>query len=168
MKALQLHERLIKAQDLQQEVDSYMKAWNEIHIETALCEEFHEWYNALGLFKDWKKHKTAKEKQLDELADCLAFALSLLNHKHKTFSYDRSKFTLKRISNKEHKNAMLNEIKTGYLFNKRVGTTVYIQEPENAIELIIDIAILFYTLEELFEAYEKKSLVNIQRQKDGY
>ena len=168
MNKYELHNKLIDLQELQRKVDSHIKIWNKTHIETALCEEFHEWYNAIGFFKDWKQNKTPKEKQLDELADCLAFALSLLNHKHKTFSYDRCKFTLKRINNKEHKNTMLNEIKTGYLFNKRVGNTVYIQEPENSIELIIDIAILFYTLEELFEAFEKKSLVNIQRQKDGY
>lgn len=63
---------------------------------------------------------------------------------------------------------MTNEIKTGYLFNKRVGNTVYIQGAENSLELIFDIAMICYSLEELFEAYEKKSLVNIQRQKEGY
>ena len=63
---------------------------------------------------------------------------------------------------------MVNEIETGYLFNKRVGNTVYIQTTEFALELILDIAMLYYSLDELFEAYKKKSMVNIQRQKDGY
>ena len=168
MNGFQLHDKIIELQRLQQEVDSHMEVWNELHIETALCEEFHEWYNAIGFFKDWKKNKTPKEKQLDELADCLAFALSILNHKHKTFSVDRCNFILRRIKNKGHKKGMTNEIKTGYLFNKRVGNTVYIQGAENSLELIFDIAMICYSLDELFKAYEKKSLVNIQRQKEGY
>lgn len=168
MNGFQLHDKIIELQRLQQKVDSHMEVWTELHIETALCEEFHEWYNAIGFFKDWKKNKTPKEKQLDELADCLAFALSLLNYRHKTFSIDRCKFILKRIENKPHRKGMTNEITTGYLFNKRVGNTVYIQGAENALELIFDIALLFYSLDELFVAYEKKSMVNIKRQKEGY
>nr|DAW39274.1 MAG TPA: hypothetical protein [Caudoviricetes sp.] len=36
MKSLELHDRLIKAQDLQQKVDSYMKVWKENHIENEI------------------------------------------------------------------------------------------------------------------------------------
>lgn len=42
------------------------------------------------------------------------------------------------------------------------------QTSEFALELILDIAMLYYSLDELFEAYKKKSMVNIQRQKEGY
>lgn len=168
MNKFELHKTLTELQELQRKVDSHIKIWNRKHIETALCEEFHEWYNAIGLFKDWKINKTSREKQLDELADCLAFTLSLLNDDRHVYSIDRCRFILKRISNKDHKKAMLNEIETGYLFNKRVGNTVYIQTTEFALELILDIAMLYYSLDELFEAYKKKSMVNIQRQKEGY
>lgn len=168
MNKFELHKTLTELQELQRKVDSHIKIWNRQHIETSLCEEFHEWYNAIGLFKDWKLNKTSREKQLDELADCLAFTLSLLNDDRYVYSIDRCGFILKRISNKDHKKAMLNEIETGYLFNKRVGNTVYIQTTEFSLELILDIAMLYYSLDELFEAYKKKSMVNIQRQKEGY
>lgn len=168
MNKFELHKTLTELQELQRKVDSHIKIWNRQHIETALCEGFHEWYNAIGLFKDWKINKTSREKQLDELADCLAFTLSLLNDDRHVYSIERCRFILKRISNRDHKKAMLNEIETGYLFNKRVGNTVYIQTTEFALELILDIAMLYYSLDELFEAYKKKSMVNIQRQKDGY
>ena len=168
MNKYELHNKLIELQELQRKVDSHIKIWNKTHIETALCEEFHEWYNAIGFFKDWKQNKTPKEKQLDELADCLAFALSLMNNDRQVYSIDRCGFILKRIENKSHKKAMFNEIETGYLFNKRVGNTVYIQSTEFAIELILDIAMIYYSLEELFDAYIKKSMINIQRQKEGY
>ena len=168
MNKFELHKTLTELQELQRKVDSHIKIWNRQHIETALCEEFHEWYIAIGLFKDWKLNKTSREKQLDELADCLAFTLSLLNDDRHVYSIERCRFILKRISNRDHKKAMLNEIETGYLFNKRVGNTVYIQTTEFALELILDIAMLYYSLDELFEAYKKKSMVNIQRQKDGY
>lgn len=168
MNKFELHKTLTELQELQRKVDSHMKIWDRKHIETALCEEFHEWYNAIGLFKDWKLNKTSREKQLDELADCLAFTLSLLNDDRHVYSIERCRFILKRISNKDHKKAMINEIETGYLFNKRVGNTVYMQTSEFALELILDIAMLYYSLDELFEAYKKKSMVNIQRQKEGY
>ena len=168
MNKFELHKTLTELQELQRKVDSHMKIWDRQHIETALCEEFHELYNEIGLFKDWKINKTSREKQLDELADCLAFTLSLLNDDRHVYSIERCRFILKRISNRDHKKAMLNEIETGYLFNKRVGNTVYIQTSEFALELILDIAMLYYSLDELFEAYKKKSMVNIQRQKEGY
>ena len=79
MENLELYSKLVELQIIQCEVDSHMKVWEREKIVTALREEFHEWYNAIGFFKIWKKHKTPIEKQLDELADCLAFALSLLN-----------------------------------------------------------------------------------------
>lgn len=79
MENLELYSKLVELQIIQCEVDSHMKVWEREKIVTALSEEFHEWYNAIGFFKIWKKHKTPIEKQLDELADCLAFALSLLN-----------------------------------------------------------------------------------------
>lgn len=168
MNKFELHKTLTELQELQRKVDSHMKIWDRHHIETALCEEFHEWYNAIGLFKDWKINKTSREKQLDELADCLAFTLSLLNDDRHVYSIERCRFILKRVSNKDHKKAMINEIETGYLFNKRVGNTVYMQTSEFALELILDIAMLYYSLDGLFEAYKKKSMVNIQRQKEGY
>ena len=167
MDSLKLYNELIKLQELQHEVDKHMEVWEREKIVTALSEEFHEWYNAIGFFKIWKKHKTPVEKQLDELADCLAFALSLLNDDKKTFELDRCNTVLNR-NNEQHIKLMRNEIEHGELFSKRVHNTVYKQSVGFSIELILNIAMIYYSFEDLFEAYKKKSLVNIQRQKEGY
>lgn len=167
MNDLELYDELIKLQELQREVDSHMETWQRDKIITALSEEFHEWYNAIGFFKIWKKHKTPIEKQLDELADCLAFALSLLNDGDRVFRFTRCEFVMNR-NNEQHIKLMRNEIEHGELFSKRVHNTVYKQSVEFSIELILNIAMIYYSFEDLFEAYKKKSLVNIQRQKEGY
>lgn len=167
MNNLELYNELVKLQIIQHEVDSHMGTWQREKIITALSEEFHEWYNAIGFFKIWKKHKTPVEKQLDELADCLAFALSLLNDDEKHFEIDRCNIVLNR-NTERHIRLMRNEIEHGELFSKRVHNTVYKQSVGFAIELILNIAMIYYSFDELFEAYKKKSLVNIQRQKEGY
>ena len=167
MENLELYNELQKLQELQRDVDSHMETWQRDKIITALSEEFHEWYNAIGFFKIWKKHKTPIEKQLDELADCLAFALSLLNDDKGFFGLDRCKTVLDR-NNEQHIKLMRNEIEYGELFSKRVHNTVYKQSVGFSIELILNIAMIYYSFDELFEAYKKKSLVNIQRQKEGY
>lgn len=167
MNDLELYNELQKLQVLQRDVDSHMKVWERKKITTALSEEFLEWYNAIGFFKNWKKHKTPVEKQLDELADCLAFALALLNDDKKHFELDRCITVLNR-NNEQHIKLMRNEIEYGELFSKRVHNTVYKQPVGFAIELILNIAMIYYSFDELFEAYKKKSLVNIQRQKEGY
>ena len=167
MENLELYNKLVELQTIQHEVDSHMETWQRDKIITALSEEFHEWYNAIGFFKIWKKHKTPVEKQLDELADCLAFALSLLNDDKGFFGLDRCKTVLDR-KNEQHIKLMRNEIEHGELFSKRVHNTVYKQSVGFSIELILNIAMIYYSFDELFEAYKKKSLVNIQRQKEGY
>ena len=167
MENLELYNELVELQTIQRDVDSHMKVWERSMIVTALSEEFHEWYNAIGFFKIWKKHKTPVEKQLDELADCLAFALSLLNDDEKHFEIDRCKIVLNR-NTEQHIRLMRNEIEHGELFSKRVHNTVYKQSVGFAIELILNVAMIYYSFDELFEAYKKKSLVNIQRQKEGY
>ena len=167
MNNLELYNKLVELQDVQRDVDSHMEIWERSKIVTALSEEFHEWYNSIGFFKIWKKHKTPVEKQLDELADCLAFALSLLNDDEKHFEIDRCKIVLNR-NTKQHIRLMRNEIEHGELFSKRVHNTVYKQSVGFAIELILNIAMIYYSFDELFEAYKKKSLVNIQRQIEGY
>lgn len=123
MDSLKLYDELIKLQELQREVDSHMETWQREKIITALSEEFHEWYNAIGFFKIWKKNKTSIEKQLDELADCLAFALSLLNDDDRIFRFTRCEFVMNR-NNEQHIKLMRNEIEHGELFSKRVHNTV--------------------------------------------
>nr|DAD96567.1 MAG TPA: NTP-PPase-like protein [Siphoviridae sp. ctSP74] len=118
MSDLNLYHNLRDLQLIQHEVDKHMDVWEREKIVTALSEEFHEWYNAIGFFKIWKKHKTPIEKQLDELADCLAFALSLLNDDEKHFEIDRCATVLNR-NNEQHIKLMRNEIEHGELFSKK-------------------------------------------------
>mgnify|MGYP000883897367 CR=1 FL=1 len=167
MSDLNLYHNLRDLQLIQRDVDSHMENWQRDKIITALSEEFHEWYNTIGFFKIWKKHKTPVENQLDELADCLAFALSLLNDDKGIFELNRCKIVLNR-NTEQHIRLMRNEIEHGELFSKRVHNTVYKQSVGFSIELILNIAMIYYSFDELFEAYKKKSLVNIQRQKEGY
>ena len=61
MNKFKLFKELIDLQMLQREVDSHMETWQREKIITALSEEFHEWYNAIGFFKIWKKNKTPVE-----------------------------------------------------------------------------------------------------------
>ena len=143
MNVFKLYDELIELQELQREVDSHMEKWQREKIITALSEEFHEWYNAI------------------------AFALSLLNDGDRVFSFARCEFVMNR-NNEQHIKLMRNEIEHGKLFSKRVHNTVYEQSVEFSIELILNIAMIYYSFDELFEAYKKKSLVNIQRQKEGY
>ena len=124
MENLSLYNKLVELQTIQHEVDRHMEVWEREKITTALSEEFHEWYNAIGFFKIWKKYKTPVEKQLDELADCLAFALSLLNDDCRVFGEDRWDVVLNR-NNEQHIKLMRNEIEHGELFSKRVHNTVY-------------------------------------------
>ena len=149
MNNLKLYNKLVELQTIQHEVDSHMETWQRDKIITALSEEFHEWYNAIGFFKIWKKHKTPVEKQLDELADCLAFALSLLNDDKGFFGLDRCKTVLDR-KNEQHIKLMRNEIEHGELFSKRVHNTVYKQSVGFSIELILNIAMIYYSFDELF------------------
>ena len=51
MENLKLFNELVKLQIIQHEVDKHMETWQREKIITALSEEFHEWYNAIGFSK---------------------------------------------------------------------------------------------------------------------
>lgn len=66
--------------EIQKEFDSRIPTLNLQDSKVAYVVEFFEWFNTLETFKNWKK-KPGKplEVQLDELADMLAFGLSIAN-----------------------------------------------------------------------------------------
>ena len=86
-----------------------------------------------------------------------------MNDDKKTFELDRCNTVLNR-NNNQHIKLMRNEIEHGELFSKRVHNTVYKQSVGFSIELILNIAMIYYSFDELFEAYKKISFVNIQLQ----
>lgn len=68
--------------EIQKEFDSRIPTLNWQDSKVAYVVEFFEWFNTLETFKNWKK-KPGKslDVQLDELADMLAFGLSIANQK---------------------------------------------------------------------------------------
>lgn len=66
--------------EIQKEFDSRIPTLNLQDSKVAYLVEFFEWFNTLETFKNWKK-KPGKplDVQLDELADLLAFGLSIAN-----------------------------------------------------------------------------------------
>ncbi|HHE8688399.1 TPA: dUTPase, partial [Staphylococcus aureus] len=65
---------------IQKDFDDRIPTLNLRDSKIAYVVEFFEWFNTLETFKNWKK-KPGKplDVQLDELADMLAFGLSIAN-----------------------------------------------------------------------------------------
>ncbi|MBT2861096.1 dUTPase, partial [Staphylococcus coagulans] len=65
---------------IQKEFDDRIPTLNLQDSKIAYVVEFFEWFNTLETFKNWKKKPGKSLKtQLDELADLLAFGLSIAN-----------------------------------------------------------------------------------------
>lgn len=65
---------------IQKDFDSRIPTLNLQDSKVAYVVEFFEWFNTLETFKNWKKNPgKALDVQLDELADMLAFGLSIAN-----------------------------------------------------------------------------------------
>ncbi|EKI4464049.1 dUTPase [Staphylococcus pseudintermedius] len=73
-------EQLQELLTIQKEFDDRIPTLNLDDSKIAYVVEFFEWFNTLETFKNWKK-KPGKplDVQLDELADMLAFGLSIAN-----------------------------------------------------------------------------------------
>src|SRR5699024_6245817 len=65
---------------IQKDFDSRIPTLNLQDSKVAYVVEFFEWFNTLETFKNWKKNPGKPlDVQLDELADMLAFGLSIAN-----------------------------------------------------------------------------------------
>lgn len=141
--------------EIQKEFDSRIPTLNLQDSKVAYVVEFFEWFNTLETFKNWKK-KPGKplEVQLDELADMLAFGLSIANQKNidawllmdKIGSYDGSFTGI-------NANLILSQLDSDVFFNNQVPMT-------------FDIAYEYYSINQLIQAYKKKMERNHARQ-DG-
>ena len=163
--------------DLQKEVNAKVreKMDRDVFVEEfilAFNVEYFEFMNEIGVWKWWKhSHKIDRERILDELADLYAFFLSiLLASKH--IEIEEIEEELTRISNevyatKDQPYAIENLILI-------VGTDNESDTPVRTVNrfgIAIGIARLLFdgiTYEEITEAYEKKSQVNIDRQNENY
>lgn len=145
---------------IQKEFDSRIPTLNLQDSKIAYVVEFFEWFNTLETFKNWKK-KPGKplDVQLDELADMLAFGLSIANQQE--------------VTNEKLEYGLSTLRKDGYLYNESQSVWDFMSdvsnvglEPLSAVIIPLDIAYNLYSIDQLIDAYKKKMKRNHKRQ-DG-
>ncbi|WP_214540504.1 dUTP diphosphatase [Staphylococcus pseudintermedius] len=140
---------------IQKEFDDRIPTLNLEDSEVAYVVEFFEWFNTLETFKNWKKKRGKPlEVQLDELADMLAFGLSIANQK----GIDEWVLVDKIGSF----NGSFTELSAGSILDNLASIDYY----NNQIPIAFDIAEQYYTIDDLIVAYKKKMERNHARQ-DG-
>ncbi|GBS35777.1 dUTP diphosphatase [Staphylococcus aureus] len=145
---------------IQKEFDDRIPTLNLGDSKIAYVVEFFEWFNTLETFKNWKK-KPGKplDVQLDELADMLAFGLSIANQQE--------------VTNEKLEYGLSTLRKDGYLYNESQSVWDFMSdvsnvglEPLSAVIIPLDIAYNLYSIDQLIDAYKKKMKRNHKRQ-DG-
>ncbi|MDT1919629.1 dUTP diphosphatase [Staphylococcus aureus] len=145
---------------IQKEFDDRIPTLNLGDSKIAYVVEFFEWFNTLATFKNWKK-KPGKplDVQLDELADMLAFGLSIANQQE--------------VTNEKLEYGLSTLRKDGYLYNESQSVWDFMSdvsnvglEPLSAVIIPLDIAYNLYSIDQLIDAYKKKMKRNHERQ-DG-
>ncbi|HAR7072718.1 TPA: dUTPase [Staphylococcus aureus] len=145
---------------IQKEFDDRIPTLNLRDSKIAYVVEFFEWFNTLETFKNWKK-KPGKplDVQLDELADMLAFGLSITNQQGLTD--EQLEYGLSTLK------------KDGYVYNESQSAWDFMSDvsnigldPLSAVVTPLDIAYNIYTIDQLIDAYKKKMKRNHERQ-DG-
>ena len=153
--------------EIQKKFDSRIPTLNLQDSKVAYVVEFFEWFNTLETFKNWKKNPGKPlDVQLDELADMLAFGLSITNQ------------------SKSDINDILDYIEDGDYDHYIKKTNVDFGDMDVVDELMSDIdeiyngwftnnlfmpfaiANHYYSIEQLIQAYKKKMERNHSRQ-DG-
>lgn len=121
--------------------------------------ELGEFYNEVGFFKYWKQsHQMDKTKTLEELADCMAFVLSVgLSRKYSKF--------VPELKWSQWKKVPLEQL-ASYLFNNDLASS---GRWKDAFEQLICIGYkLGFTIGQMEVAYYMKSNENLDRQRRGY
>lgn len=163
--------------DLQKEVNEKVleKMDRDVFVEEfilAFNVEYFEFLNEIGVWKWWKhSHEINKERVLDELADLYAFFLSILLASKdiivEEFEEELTRVSSEVYSTKDEPYAIENLMLV-------IGTDNESDTPVRTISrfgIAIGIARILFdgiTYEEITEAYEKKSQVNIDRQNENY
>ncbi|WP_237377001.1 dUTPase, partial [Staphylococcus aureus] len=103
---------------IQKEFDSRIPTLNLQDSKIAYVVEFFEWFNTLETFKNWKK-KPGKplDVQLDELADMLAFGLSIANQQE--------------VTNEKLEYGLSTLRKDGYLYNESQSVWDFMSDVSN-------------------------------------
>ena len=159
-------ERLKELLQIQKDFDSRIPTLNLQDSKIVYVVEFFEWFNTLETFKNWKK-KPGKplDVQLDELADILAFGLSIANQS-------------------EDIETILEYVEEGYLTDYMYDVEIDFDSDDIVDDFMSDIDKLYngwfseklflpfaiakhyYSIDQLISAYKKKMERNHARQ-DG-
>ena len=149
---------------IQKEFDDRIPTLNLQDSKIAYVVEFFEWFNTLETFKNWKK-KPGKplDVQLDELADILAFGLSIFNQNNFGEYVIELFFEAWNLENFLDKSYFTNQ--------EMIYDMMYefYDEDFNSIKrlvIVFKIAEQLYTIDQLISAYKKKMERNHARQ-DG-
>ncbi|HHD6545100.1 TPA: dUTPase, partial [Staphylococcus aureus] len=103
---------------IQKDFDDRIPTLNLRDSKIAYVVEFFEWFNTLETFKNWKK-KPGKplDVQLDELADMLAFGLSIANQQE--------------VTNEKLEYGLSTLRKDGYLYNESQSVWDFMSDVSN-------------------------------------
>ncbi|MDW4160598.1 dUTPase [Staphylococcus saprophyticus] len=144
---------------IQKDFDSIIPTLNLQDSKVAYVVEFFEWFNTLETFKNWKKNPgKALDVQLDELADMLAFGLSIVNQ-----SDVRVKALEESLPNVERD---FDYITSDIMYGLMEDVVNFGLGDENPVLLPLNIAHNLYSIDQLITAYKKKMERNHARQ-DG-
>lgn len=156
----------------QKNFDSRIPTLNLQDSKIAYVVEFFEWFNTLETFKNWKK-KPGKplDVQLDELADMLAFGLSITHQ----LNLDVTEETVENLNNimqaAKDIDKHLDDIDILSEVYTNLGKNIFNRDSTNSDALTfltypIAFSVEYYSLNQLIDAYNKKMEVNHARQ-DG-
>lgn len=144
---------------IQKEFDDRIPTLNLQDSKIAYVVEFFEWFNTLETFKNWKK-KPGKplEEQLDELADMLAFGLSIANQR----------YSVGEMVMKHHFDANIDlplHLET-YNSEELLNILDYVSDYKLEVQFATQLANKYYSIDQLISSYKKKMERNHARQ-DG-
>lgn len=165
-------DRLEELLQIQKDFDSRIPTLNLQDSKIAYVVEFFEWFNTLETFKNWKK-KPGKplDVRLDELADMLAFGLSITHQ----LNLDVTEETVENLNNimqaAKDIDKHLDDIDILSEVYTNLGKNIFNRDSTNSDALTFltypfAFSVEYYSLDQLIDAYNKKMEVNHARQ-DG-
>ncbi|ULG73010.1 dUTP diphosphatase [Macrococcus brunensis] len=168
-------EQVVELLETQRKFDDRIETKNLEDTSAAFIIEFVEWVNTVEFFKNWKQNK-GKDKgiQLEELADMLAFGLSLINQVKEVSEHSDEEISRHVVEISKERDLMKLELNsvaflkilhsfTG-VFNDPIG----MEEMCSLTYMAFVFANTYYTVDELIEAYKNKMEINHGRQDSGY
>lgn len=155
---------------IQRDFDSRIPTLNLQDSKVAYVVEFFEWFNTLETFKNWKKNPGKPlDVQLDELADLLAFGLSIANQQESDNLLINSIADAVMQDNKPHGEFDFANFKITKMMLVGITDTVFRNDNTSRayiLALPFGLAIQYYSIDQLITAYKKKMERNHARQ-DG-